>query len=81
MRPVLWYIHTARERDWNLYKHQRASTVACRNARNGIDRDQDPGFPVVPVLFPVPIPVRFPCSVNKPVAGQPQRQQYALVTS
>ena len=32
------------------------------------DRDKDPLFPIVPVSFPVLVPVPFLCSVNKQLA-------------
>ena len=33
----------------------------------GKERNQDQLFPIVLVLFPVPVPVLFLCSVNKPL--------------
>ena len=42
--------------------------VLYRNVHTGLNRgsNQDPLFPIVPVQFSVPVPVPFPCSVNKP---------------
>ena len=42
--------------------------VLYRNVHTGLDRKEpDPLFPIVLVQFPVPVPVPFLCSMNKPL--------------
>ena len=39
----LWYIHTAREQDWDWYKDQMESTVPYTNVHTGPRQGQGPG--------------------------------------
>ena len=50
------------DRDW--YRDQLESIVLCRNVHRDRDREQDPLFSIVPVPFPVLIPVPFSHSEN-----------------
>ena len=67
--PGLNLSHTARERDRYRTRNQDQWVPICHAKMFTLvqdrNRDQDPLFPIVPLLFPVPVPVPVLSSVIK----------------
>ena len=75
---VYWFIHTARQVQGKIAPGTMEPNMLYRNVQlvQHRERNQDKLFPVVLVLFPVPVPIPFLCSVNKSLDHAAGLQKY-----